>query len=145
MSRPFVIPRPRKRPEIILVPLIDILLNLLIFFMLIASYINLGITLTLPSAKTASGESSPYIVVAVDSSLRTYVNGDAVAFEQLGARLVALRQADASRIVRLRVDKSVPTGTAVAVLDLIRGQGFADVVLDTAPEAADERPSAGGR
>lgn len=145
MSRPFVIPRPKKRPEIILVPLIDILLNLLIFFMLIASYINLGITLALPSAKTATGESSPYIVVAVDSSLRTYVNGEAVAFGELGARLVALRQADPSRIVRLRVDRSVPTGTAVAVLDLIRGQGFSDVVLDTVPEAADERVGGGAK
>jgi biopolymer transport protein ExbD len=145
MSRPFVIPRPKKRPEIILVPLIDILLNLLIFFMLIASYINLGITLTLPAAKTASGESSPYIVVAVDSSLRTYVNGEPVAFEQLGARLAALHQADASRIVRLRVDRSVPTGTAVAVLDLVCGQGFADVVLDTAPEAADSEARGGAK
>jgi biopolymer transport protein ExbD len=131
--------RLKRDTSINLTPLIDVILQLIIFFMITTTFKTApGIALELPSSATAqSVQSSVIRVVAVSESeiyvdkARTNLAGLAKAIEKRAGG------GDPSTLkATLEGDKSSSYQLMISVLDALRKNGIEAVGLRTSPEKA---------
>ncbi len=125
----------RRRAQVNLTSLIDVLFLLLIFFMLTSTFRQAGeLELQLPSSTTASpanssGERPTEVVLRADGSVA--IDGQPMEASQLAARLRDLAQGAAVPKVLLNAESSARHADVVRVLDLVREAGFAGVSIGT--------------
>ena len=129
----------RLRPRVMLdlTPLIDVVFQLVVFFM-ISSVFNVspGIELELPDSSTSEAVEVTQLVVTVSGADEVYLNRELVALGALGERLGKWR--DGGRLegegaLLVEADAGVPYETIVRVLDEVRRGGVRAVNLITAP------------
>lgn len=122
------------RAVIDLVPMIDVVFQLILFFLVSTTFAVLpGISLELPQSSTAEGTRTNGITISVEASGNVFVNSDPVALEALDASLESLSftmPRDAIP-VSLEADEMVPNGTIVRILDSLRRTGYTGVNLRT--------------
>lgn len=118
----FVRPR-RPRLALDLAPLIDVVFQLLVFFMLSSSFLNPALSLTLPKASGEDRPDQPPVVVSVDDSGAIFINQEAVAddeFERtLSLRLTKLE----NHTVNFRGDRAMEYERFVDLMDRARKAG----------------------
>lgn len=116
--------RPRK-PSLGLdmTPMIDIVFQLLIFFMLSSSFLNPSLKLTLPKAVQQDTREPEKIVVSVDKTGNTFINTQKVAKDELKGQLENRFSGDAKKTVHLRGDAEMPYKLFVEVMDIARQAG----------------------
>ena len=127
-----------------LVPMIDVVFQLVIFFMVSTTFkIVPGIDLELPASKTAEPVALTPLVVSIGDRDEIYVNDRQVSIRTLDA---ALREniggeSPSAHPVVVEGDASVPYDLMVDVLDVLRILGFQAASLRT----RDPRSSLPGR
>ena len=114
-----------ENPRLMIIPMIDIIFFLLVFFMMSTMFMveQKVLPITLPSASTAELDMHRTVPVTVmaDGSLR--FNEDAVNLNDLAARIeTELRRDRDSRFV-LRADRHAAYGQVVDVLNQLRRLG----------------------
>jgi biopolymer transport protein ExbD len=117
--------RVAENPRLMIIPMIDIIFFLLVFFMMSTMFMveQKVLPVTLPAASTAELDTQRTFPVTVmaDGSLR--FNEDAVKLNELVARVEAeLRRDRDSRFV-LRADRHAAYGQVVDVLNQLRRLG----------------------
>ena len=96
----------------------DIVFLLLIFFMVTSTQIAPnGLQVSLPQS-TSQVKLIPHVSVSIDENLRFAVNKDIVEFENLEARLKQELAGQEEPAIVLRVDKIVPTGETVRIMEI---------------------------
>ena len=111
-------------------PLIDIIFQLVIFFMVTTNFITTpGIEVDLP-------RSSAQTILQEDNDLKVWVKADGqVMLDEQPASLGQLKQAfsDASRDAQvvIKADKDVDHGRVVQVMDLARSHGLSRLAIAT--------------
>jgi len=117
-----------NRPRVEVIPMIDIMMFLLVFFVVIS--LNLiagsGVQLEIPGSKTTQQLKVSTITVGVTKDGKVVVAGKPVSPDELTARLNALKQ-DGPVDVVLAGDKDVPLQMLLGVMDTIRGSGISSV------------------
>ena len=133
--------RADDEPEINLVPMIDVILCLIIFFVVTTTFDSRSVLkLQLPQATGEPAE-------AQDRTLTLLVNADGRYFvddrEALRTDVESLKQTlrdvagdDRERPVLLRADARTPHQAVVTALDALGQVGFARVSIATAPDSA---------
>ena len=117
-----------------LVPMIDVLFQLILFLFVSTTFAVLpGINLNLPQSTTAEGTKTNGITITVSSDGDLYVNADKIPIESLDAALQSLSGSVPKETVpvSLEADALVPNGTIVKILDSLRRTGFTGVNLRT--------------
>ena len=96
----------------------DIVFLLLIFFMVTSTQISPnGLQVTLPkSANQVTPNQRTSVSITPD--LQFAIEKQIIPFEQLEAALIAKLQGETEPTILLRVDKDVPTGETVKVMDI---------------------------
>lgn len=122
--------RMTQLPQIMIIPMIDIIFFLLVFFMMSTLYMTSqeSIPVNLPMAASARQDvvKSLQVTVAADGNL--YLGKEAMQLPQLKAQL--LREAKSADIaVTLRADKDVDYGTFIAVMDELKTSGIQRISL----------------
>lgn len=118
--------RRRKRPEMNLLPLIDVLV-MLIFFAFVTMQFRSAATLniTLPKVETAGkNEFRGVVTVGIDQQGVLSVNGTIVTEPQLEAFLRDVRNVDRDISVLIRADETTPLKTLAFVMDTCRKLGL---------------------
>ncbi len=126
--------RLEARSVVDLVPMIDVVFQLILFFLVSTTFAILpGITLQLPQSSTAEPTAMTRLAVAVVSRDEVYLNKDRMTLDQLGKRLGSLTSAEREQIksVTLEADRSVSYGLTIEVLDILRQSGFRGINLHT--------------
>jgi len=126
--------RLEPRAMIDLVPMIDVLFQLILFLFVSTTFAVLpGINLNLPQSTTAEGTKTNGITITVSSDGDLYVNADKIPIESLDAALQSLSVSVPKETVpvSLEADALVPNGTIVKILDSLRRTGFTGVNLRT--------------
>lgn len=116
-------------------PLIDIIFNLLLFFML--SYqvsAGAGIKITLPAAKTAQPQREKNVVISVTEDNRIFLNEQEVNIELLNDILKEKLETNLKKTVILRADEKIDLGLAVQVMDIAKQAGAEGLVISTEAE-----------
>ncbi|MFN4262596.1 MAG: ExbD/TolR family protein [Thioalkalivibrionaceae bacterium] len=116
--------RPR-RALISLTPLIDVVFILLVFFMLVSSFVHqAALPLSTPiESRTATSVESPPLQVILRTPGRVELNGNDYALDDLSLALSAALADHPTRAVTLRVRDSVSVQATVAALDILRAVG----------------------
>jgi len=127
-------------PEINLIPLIDVVLCLIIFFVVTTTFDARSVLkLQLPRADGQPAEAqSKALSVLVNADGRYFID-DREALrtdvESLKQTLVDVAGNDRERPVLLRADARTPHQSVVTALDALAQLGFSRVSIATAPEA----------
>jgi len=124
----------RPQPQVLITPLIDIVFLLLVFFMLIARFLNPGIAVALPESGSGEFDDSSSRTVVIESDGKIYLDNTQLPLEEITARLSDLRLNGEIETVRLRGDREVEWQLVVSALDAIRDAGIYDIVIETDAE-----------
>lgn len=135
-------------PDINLIPLIDVLLCLLIFFVITTTFDARSVLkLELPRADGQPAEAqAKALSVLVNAQGRYFVGDREVLRTDLQSLKASLREVagdDRDRPVLLRADARTPHQAVVTALDAIGQLGFHRVAIATAPEAGKPAPASG--
>src|SRR5947207_2478256 len=134
--------RALKRTKIEIIPMIDTMFFLLVFFMLssLALIRMNGLPVNLPKASTARKQMAADLTVTIDKARRFFVNKDPVTPDELGARLVERAGGPkvdlATASVVINADLSVPHGLVVRCMDEARRVGITRFSIATAPDVS---------
>ena len=117
-----------SKPRVEVIPMIDIMMFLLVFFVVIS--LNMiagsGVQLEIPSSKTTQELKASTVTVGVTKEGKVVVSGKPVTPDELKAKLNALKK-DGPVDVVLAGDKDVPLQMLLGVMDTIRGSGISSV------------------
>ena len=126
--------RVEKEPVVMIIPMIDIMLFLLVFFMISTIYMVQANTLpvNLPAAAAAHRETRPHIVaITVQADGTVQYEREAVRPAELSPRVRQALSADKEAVFVLRGDKQATYETIVAVLDVLKSCGARHVSIAT--------------
>ena len=121
-----------------LVPMIDVVFQLVVFFMVSSTFVlTPGIAIDLPASSSTEPIVINRLVVTVVSRDEIYLNRDRVPLDEISESLAGMNPegADASLSAVVEGDRRVPYDTLVAVLDALRRNGYRGVALRTLEEA----------
>ena len=125
--------QPMRRARIEMIPLIDVVFLLLIFFIyaMLSMTIHKGIPVLLPKAKTSLIDREQYLSISISRDHRIFVDETEVPMERLLQRLSELCKEKPSLRVFIRGDRRIPYELLVRVLDTVRASGLSKVSLET--------------
>jgi biopolymer transport protein ExbD len=119
-------------------PLIDIIFQLVLFFMVSTTFISSpGIEVDLPRSSSETilqDDNDIEIWVTRDGAVR--VDEEAVDWSGLRARIAAAQKKNPRTLVIVKADKDVGHGRVVAVMDLARSLGLTRLAIATEANAA---------
>jgi len=125
------------RTNVELIPLIDVVFQLVVFFMVSTTFIlTPGISLILPGSETSEPVAMTKLVVTVISEEEIYLNKERYDIGGLEGRLRMLTEEEKGEIktVVIEGDEAVSYRLMVDVLDALRKNGFKGVNLKTREE-----------
>jgi biopolymer transport protein ExbD len=128
----------QKRARIEILPLIDIVFLLLVFFIyaMLSMAVHRGVPVSLPASSSAQIERRLTLSVTIRQSGDIVLERDRVALRDLGSLLHAKAMMSEDLGVLLFADREVSCQVLVKVLDQIRSAGVTRVSLQTTKEAA---------
>jgi biopolymer transport protein ExbD len=136
--------RELKKTRIEIIPMIDTMFFLLVFFMLSSlalSKLN-GLPVNLPQSQTSPRQAPVELTLTIDKNQQLFVNKTAVSFANLEEILVEKAGGQNANLstatVVVNADTSVPHGVVVRAIDGARAVGIVKFSIATAPE--DEAP-----
>ena len=117
-------------PKLMIIPMIDIIFFLLVFFMLNTLYMTnqQTVPVNLPQAASASTDVVKSLQVTVAKDGKLYLGTEPMSMEQLKARVRA-ESAGGSTALVLRADSDVDYGRFIAVLDELKRSGAGKISL----------------
>jgi biopolymer transport protein ExbD len=125
--------QPRRRGRIEMIPLIDVVFLLLIFFIyaMLSMTIHKGIPVLLPKAKTSLIDKEEYLSISITRDHRIFLDDREVPMEGLLQRLRERRKEQPQLRVFISGDRRIPYEWMVKVLDTVRTSGLSKVSLET--------------
>lgn len=126
------------RSNVDMTPMIDIVFQLILFFLVSTTFATLpGIKLNLPQSHTAESTSLMGITITADDSGTLYFNDKEVSMAGLGEELLTFDTGTVKKEefpVSLEADSEVTNGTIVKIFDVIRESGYCVINLRTTAE-----------
>jgi biopolymer transport protein ExbD len=125
----------RPQAEITVVPLVDVVLCLLIFFMVTTTFDkDMNLDIERPTATSAVPASSKAVRVYIDSGGDTFIDGKPVRTWLIQSQLRDLFKFSSTHSVLVVTDEAVPAHKLVEVVDQCRLGGAKDVAVATKQE-----------
>ena len=119
-----------------LAPMLDFVLNLLIFFIITTSFVKeAGITVTKPEALTAEHKDNGNILIAIRPNGDIWMDKRQVDIAEIRGAIERLHIERPDDTVVLIADRESETGVLTKVMDQVKLGGIADVSIATAPTA----------
>jgi len=117
-----------------LAPMLDFVMNLLIFFIITTSFVKeAGITVTRPQAQTAEHQESGNILIAIRPNGDIWMDKRQVALAEVRGLIERLHVERPDDTVVLIADRDSQTGQLTKVMDAVKLGGVKDVSIATAP------------
>lgn len=122
-----------EKGQLDIVPLIDVVFLLLIFFMLTSSFVSPpGIKIDLPRAVTSEAILDKNLVITVTDDNIIYLDQRPVQMAELLEKLAQAAREDRSLLIK--ADRGVSLGKIVEIWDLCRDAGIVKINIATNPE-----------
>ena len=125
--------REKKQPDLMIIPMIDIMFFLLVFFMISTIYMveQRSLPVQLPKAAQAASENKPSFVVTMKEDGTLWLEEKQLSFDALAWQAQMESRRNKNFSVLLRADERVSYGKVVAVLDLLKRSGVERFALAT--------------
>jgi biopolymer transport protein ExbD len=119
--------------EINITPFVDVMLVLLVIFMVTAPMMQSGIGINLPQAETDSKPAEEGLTLTVTKDQYIHIGENTYNINLLERRLTEYFFNRPKKVVYLQVDKDVPWGVGVRVMDIVKKAGVEIVGVITEP------------
>mgnify|MGYP001128710152 CR=1 FL=1 len=119
--------------EINVTPFIDVMLVLLVIFMVTAPMMQSGIGVNLPQAETDTKPAEEGLTLTVTKDQYVRVGDSIININLLERRLTEYFYNKPKKVVYLQVDKDVPWGVGVRIMDITKKAGIEIVGVITEP------------
>ena len=120
-------PRRRRKPEIIIVSLIDIFAILLIFMVMTSQFKTEQpeVTIKLPESKSAVAAENPGhpVILSISEDEKVFLDAKEVGILDLREALEKLLEKEPPPQLALNADRKAPFGTIIKVLDVLKEAG----------------------
>lgn len=110
--------------EINIIPLLDLVLTVLFFYMIVSPMMSRGLDVNLPKSDANTIKSEDRIVITVTLGQEVFVEKERVDITKLGGVLGAIRKSKPQINVYLRADRNTPYGAVVQVMDVVKRAGI---------------------
>jgi len=122
-----------KKARIEMIPLIDIVFLLLVFFIyaMLSMVVHRGFKVDLPQATTAEIDKEDYASITVDKENRILLNKEEVLIENLSEEI----KTEIKEGVKIFIngDKEADLGVVINILDTLRRDNIKEVYFETEP------------
>ena len=131
----------RKSARIELIPLIDIIFLLLVFFIysMLSMVVYRGIPVMLPAANTVETEKGQILIITIDEKGNVFVDKELTASGELLSRLKREETAFPEKTAIISGHRESPYRVFVDVLDKVRLAGFQRVSMEARPEKTQQQ------
>jgi biopolymer transport protein ExbD len=125
----------KKKPRIEIIPMIDTMFFLLVFFMIatLSMTIQHGMPISLPTAESSTDKIVEHVSLTLTREGALYYNKEATTLQELEMRLTNLQQSSSDPSLLINADEQVPHGQVIKVMDLIRLSGITRMSIATKP------------
>jgi biopolymer transport protein ExbD len=126
-------PPPKARIEII--PMIDTIFFLLVFFMMssLSMAVYRGMPVNLPKAASGQQALSEHASLTVTKEGQFYLNKQSVSLETLSDSLTSLLARNPDLVIIINADEGVPHGRVVDAMDAARQAGVSRMTIAVKP------------
>lgn len=126
----------QRRARIEMLPLIDVVFLLLVFFVyaMLSMVVHRGLRVELPVAAAAEVERSEYIGITITKDNDLFIGDDPVEIGSLVEKVKERNGARGDLPVFINGDRRSDLGIAVKILDLLKGSGIREVSIECAEE-----------
>lgn len=133
----------RVEPVVDVTPLIDIIFQLVLFFMVSTTFVSApGIEVDLPrSSSDTVLRDTDDLNIWVSSDGAVYVDEEPVDYQGLKAALTEAARTNPSTLIVIKADKDVGHGRVVAVMDAARSRGLTQLAIATEISAQQDSDS----
>ena len=113
---------PDLPPRINIVPMIDVIFAILVFFMVSSLSLTRseGLPVNLPRAKTAEVQKTQQITVSLDRDGKLTLDSEPAQLDRLKTQIEEFIKSESTAIVIVNADKEVAHGDVVDVIDQLR-------------------------
>ena len=114
-----------KKPKlsIDIAPLIDVVFQLLVFFMLTSTFANPAIKMVLPKAVTGDATSQQDIIVSVNKNGEIFINDQITHIDSFQSVMKEILEIHQKNTIHIKGDKDMPYSYFVQIMDLSRQAG----------------------
>ena len=115
----------KKEPTIMIIPMIDIVFFLLVFFMVGTLYMNTEqqIPLNLPSTSTSTAKSIEPIIITLTTSHKLYIDNREISADNLSQEVQDIVRTTPRQAFLIRASKDVYYNEVIALLDMLKVNG----------------------
>ena len=115
----------KKEPTIMIIPMIDIVFFLLVFFMVGTLYMNTEqqIPLNLPSTSTSKAKSIEPIIITLTTSHKLYIDNREISADNLSQEVQDIVRTTPRQAFVIRASKDVYYNEVIALLDMLKVNG----------------------
>jgi biopolymer transport protein ExbD len=115
-------------------PMLDIVFIMLIFFIVTTSFVKeSGVSVSRPSASTASEDKNGNIMVAIKPNGEVWVDKRAIDVRSVRANIEKLKAESPESGVVIQADTDARTGLLVQVMDQVRLAGISSISIAADP------------
>lgn len=115
----------KKEPTIMIIPMIDIVFFLLVFFMVGTLYMNTEqqIPLNLSSTSTSTAKSIEPIIITLTTSHKLYIDNREISADNLSQEVQDIVRTTPRQAFVIRASKDVYYNEVIALLDMLKVNG----------------------
>ena len=115
----------KKEPTIMIIPMIDIVFFLVVFFMVGTLYMNTEqqIPLNLPSTSTSTAKSIEPIIITLTTSHKLYIDNREISADNLSQEVQDIVRTTPRQAFVIRASKDVYYNEVIALLDMLKVNG----------------------
>ena len=113
---------PDLPPKINILPMIDVIFAILVFFIVSSLYLTRteGLPVNLPSAKTTELQKTKQITVSLDEESKLTIDSKPAQLEKLKTEIEKLIKTESTTTVIVNADEAVAHGKVVDIIDQLR-------------------------
>lgn len=116
--------------DIDITPMLDIVFIMLIFFIVTTSFVKeSGVTVSRPSAQTATEQKGSNILVAIKPNGEIWIDRRAIDVRAVRANIERLKAENPEGAVIIQADEYSNTGLLVKVMDQVRLAGVSNISI----------------
>ncbi len=118
-----------KKTRIDMIPLIDIVFLLLVFFIyaMLSMTIQRGLKVNVPQSVTGSVNQDEYISITINAEGDIFLNKERVTLAELPGKIKILRASNPDQKIFINGDKKTELGIAIETLDTLRSNGIEEI------------------
>lgn len=125
--------RVERTPKLMIIPMIDIIFFLLVFFMM--STLNMvyqkTLPINLPLAASSQQDAETPLIITLSKTGQVHLEQEEIPLEALQEQLKKRLAAQAKRSVILRADQAAEHGKVVAIMDELKMAGVQKLAIAT--------------